>query len=408
MALRILHTADWHIGKRLYGQDLQEDHRLFFEDLTATIRQEKVTHLIIAGDVFDLANPSNESLALYYEFLGKIIPEKCKVIITGGNHDSPGVLDAPGNLLSKLDVLVIGAISDDPLKEIIELKNSRNETEAVLAAVPFLRDRDIRRSIAGENYRDRIEAIREGIKKHYHTLAKICADRYPGIPALAMGHLFAMGADTSESEREIQIGNQAGIDESVFPDHFTYVALGHIHKPQNVGKGNRIRYSGSPIHLSFSERNYKKRMILLEINGNKTEQRELPVKAKREMLLFEGNCEQIAQSIAQYKNPHERPAYAELRITETTFDPELIRRKETLVEQAENSGQLKILNSRITFTHTEKIQRENTLEGKDPDELKPIDVLRTLLSGYSSEDCKEMEEAFLELINSINENGGEL
>ncbi|HRE98648.1 MAG TPA: exonuclease subunit SbcD, partial [Flavobacteriales bacterium] len=123
MSLRILHTADWHLGKRLHGADLSKDHLLFIEDLLSIIREREITHLLIAGDVFDHANPSNEALELYYSFIRKLLDTGCALIVTGGNHDSPGVLNAPQSLLKQLRVSVIGCATENPEDEIIELKN---------------------------------------------------------------------------------------------------------------------------------------------------------------------------------------------------------------------------------------------------------------------------------------------
>jgi len=202
-----------------------------------------------------------------------------------------------------------------------------------------------RRSSEGENYKDRIQAIREGIKEHYFQLAEICKTNYPGVPAIASGHLYAQGAETSESEREIQIGNQAGIEENTFPEYeentfpeyFAYVALGHIHKAQNVGNSGRICYSGSPVALSFQEKNYKKRVVLIHVENQQVNTEEIELKKHRDLIVLEGSIESIKKKYASYTNSFTLPSFVELNVVESVFDPLLIREKELLSNELEQN-----------------------------------------------------------------------
>ncbi len=264
--MKIIHTADWHIGKRLHGIDLSEDHRLFFDFLIHLIHIEKPDVLIVAGDVFDLANPTTESRQLYYNTLVRLRQSKCQLIVTGGNHDSPNMLNAPKELLKTMDIHVSGGLAQDVSEYIVPLPNGQNP-KLIVAALPFLRDTELRKQVKGESHEDRETAIREGIKSVFRSSADYAKEHYPGIPAIATGHLFAHGVSTSDSEREIQIGNLAGFDAGGFPEYFQYIALGHIHKPQNAGAPH-ILYSGSPIPLSFSEREDSKRILKIEIDSD--------------------------------------------------------------------------------------------------------------------------------------------
>jgi exonuclease SbcD len=260
-----LHTADWHIGKQLHKIDLHEDMDLFFKWLITYIDENKIDVLLMSGDLFDHANPSQTALTQYYLFLKQLLLLKCKVIITGGNHDSPYVLNAPKDLLGILDIKVIGGAPENISDIFIECANENQKI--IIAAVPFLRDKDIRNSLPGESYQDKIDLIRQGIKNYFNKINHYYNEHYKGLPYLVMAHLYAQGATISDSEREIQIGNQAGIEASIFGNEPHYVALGHIHKPQVVGS-NHIRYSGSPIQLSFSEKEDQKELVLIEINDS--------------------------------------------------------------------------------------------------------------------------------------------
>lgn len=406
MAIKLLHTADWHIGKRLYQNELHEDHRLFFEELYAIVQKENITHVLISGDVFDQANPSNEALDVYYSFIEKFIALNCVLIITGGNHDSPGVLNAPKALLKRLRVHVIGSATENPADELIPLKNEKGETEVVLAAVPYLRDRDLRKATEGLSYDDRIQSIREGIKNHYHQLAKLARENYPDALHIACGHLYAQGATVSESEREIQIGNQAGIDEHTFPESFAYVALGHIHKAQRVGKSDRILYSGSPIALSFSEKNYHKRVLVLEIENKQLALREIPLSSNRELFLLEGNMQEIRASLLEIHSNKPLAPFIEIRVQEKQFEPELLRELDALCEQFMEEKKGIVVQKQIRFTASENREKENTIRNKSLEEIDPVSVLDTLTKEYTEEDKKLLQETLQTLIHDMQENGG--
>ena len=233
MSIKVLHTSDWHIGKELHKVALEEDMTLFFNWLIDFIKSNNIDVLLMSGDLFDQANPSQQALKQYYEFLKRMIPLQCRIILTGGNHDSPAVINAPKELLQLLDVDVVGGAPESIEELFIEFK--KGDESLVIAAVPFLRDKDIRKSAPGESYDDKIEHIREGLKEYFGQVNIHYSNHYNGKPFVVMGHLFAQGALVSESERDIQIGNQAGVEFGIFGNQANYIALGHIHKPQQVG-----------------------------------------------------------------------------------------------------------------------------------------------------------------------------
>ena len=193
--MKILHTSDWHLGQKFISRDREEEHRLALDWLVQTIEKEGVELLIVAGDVFDIGSPPNYARALYYNFLKEIWRTGCRhVVVTGGNHDSPQMLDAPKELLQLLDVHVVGTASEDPAGEVLVLKNKKGEPEAVVAAVPFLRDQDLRRSASGEGGQERIERIKEGILGHYVAIGQaVEAFADLKIPMIVTAHLCVTG-----------------------------------------------------------------------------------------------------------------------------------------------------------------------------------------------------------------------
>ena len=398
--MKILHTADWHLGKRLYKQELTEEHQLFFEWLIETIKERQIDVLLISGDVFDLSNPPTEARALYYWFLRKMIEQKCKIIITGGNHDSASMLNAPKDILAMLDVVVIGGATANIEDEIIDLG------EVIICAVPYLRDMDIRQAIQAENVQSRIEAVRQGIKNHYDILANICRERHAGTPVIAMGHLYAQGSITSESEREIQIGNLAAFGEADFSETFDYVALGHIHRPQCVGGKEHIRYSGSPIALSFSEREDLKIVIELEISSGKIEKIEdILVPKFRILKKMTGDFVKMKSLLTGFIHESVLTAFLEIEVTEELYNPLLIRELNEIVTVFDDDKTM-VLKHRIKFINEISSTDQLFHEGQNIDDINETEILTKRLekeNGLSAEHRILLMEAFTELLQQVKE-----
>ena len=247
-AFRVLHTADWHLGKLLGDLSREEEHARFFEFLLETIVSEHVDALIVAGDIFDAANPPQSALKQYYEFLSTLYAKsRCSVVIVAGNHDSPAQLESPREVLKTLRATVVGRVAEDP----IVFLPDENGPRLAVAAIPFLRDRDLRSGQMGQGAEAIKQALVDGIANRYAQAAEKVAAL--GLPALATGHLTVSGASVSDSERDIHVGGLGTVSARVFPAEFDYVALGHLHRPQACGDRDFVRYSGSPIPLSFSE-----------------------------------------------------------------------------------------------------------------------------------------------------------
>ena len=273
--LTILHTSDWHLGRRLYGRMRYEEFEAFLSWLQETISAQKVDVLIVAGDIFDTMTPSNRAQALYYEFLGKVSKLCCEhIVIVAGNHDSPTFLDAPSKVLKFLNVHVIGTACDDLNDEVLVLDAVDGTPHCIIAAVPYLRDRDVRGSHAGESMDSKDANVIKGIRAHYDEVASIAKARQEHlsdahqrhIPIIATGHLFAAGSKTTEDDgvRDLYVGSLGQISADMFDDGFDYVALGHLHVPQRVGGCEHIRYSGSPIAMGFGEAKQQKQVLLVE------------------------------------------------------------------------------------------------------------------------------------------------
>ena len=398
--MRILHTADWHIGKKLHKHDLSEDFEQFINWLCETIEHEDIDVLVISGDVFDLANPSSEARAQYYRSLMCLRRLNCKLIITGGNHDSPAMLNAPAEILRELEVHVIGGLPEKIKDLIIPIKNKEGATDLVIAALPYLREADLRSAGESQTYEDRLEAIRSGIELYFSRAAELCEKQFPGIPAIAMGHLFATGSQTSESEREIQLGNQAAFNAYQFGDFFNYIALGHIHKPQKVNALVPTYYSGSPLPLSFSERKEEKRILILDSEeGWIPESMSVPI--FRSLLKISGTLDELQEKLENPGTIRKLDSLIEIELQEINYDADKIVRLDALVSNFSKKG-FEIVKHRAHFKNrlvgASEIYQDRKLE-----DLKPREVFLEILKPqeYDPETHEQIKNAFDELLEEI-------
>jgi len=315
--VRVLHTADWHLGQHfLTGQERLTEQQLFLDWLLAAVQTHGVDALVIAGDVFDTTSPSHAAQELYYTFLVKMQATGCRdIVVVGGNHDSPSLLNASRQLLRQLRIHVVGGVPAELGEQIISLPG------LAVAAVPFLRDRDIRLALAGETPDERQLRIRESIAGHYAALADHDALRRlreQDLPVLATGHLYAAGGEAREgAERDVHIGGLGLVGAEHFPAAFDYVALGHLHRPQLVGGRAHIRYSGSPVPLSFTEADDKQQVLLLDFAGAGTPPviTPLPVPVSRRLQRFHGSLEEVEREIIAYDNsPFPLVAWADVLV----------------------------------------------------------------------------------------------
>ncbi len=268
----LLHTADWHIGQYFFGYDRKDEHIIFFDWLKKTIKEQQADVLLVAGDIFDSPNPSAESQKIYYRFLREITTDNpnLQIVITAGNHDSAARLEAPNPLLEEMNIHVKGVIRKN-LDGEIDYQNlfvplvREGITEAWCMAVPYLRQGDYPNA---ESY---AKGVKEMYDKLYDELQKI---KEANLPIIVMGHLHAAGSEVSEGDRSER--TVIGGLECISPDTFSkkdivYTALGHLHKAQQVENSENMYYSGSPLPMSFAEKNYQQGINLIEVKNNKLE-----------------------------------------------------------------------------------------------------------------------------------------
>ena len=268
MTVRFLHTSDWHLGQFFHNHDRDYEHRQFLTWLLEQIKERQPHALLIAGDIFDVINPSSSAQKQLYQFLADAhdIAPHMQTLMIAGNHDSGYRIEQVEPLLEKYNAKAVGVIgrnSDNELdidRLLQPIYNEENNIVAWCLTLPFLRSAEI--TGLNEHTCSSQNAI---AYLHQQLIAEAKARKQSDQALILMSHAHMQGGETSDSERPIIIGNEEALSTSLFDDVIDYVALGHLHKPQKVGQ-THIRYSGSPIPLSFSEIRYKHQVVDVEID----------------------------------------------------------------------------------------------------------------------------------------------
>ena len=283
--MRIIHTSDWHLGQYFYGKSRANEHQQFLTWLLAQVTLHNIDAIIVAGDIFDTSTPPSYAREMYFDFIARLQASNCQLIVLAGNHDSVAMLSESQTVLASLSTRVItqvipaslseGELDDKALaQQVFPLHDADGKTTAIICAIPFVRPRDVIRSRAGQSASDKQQSLQQAISDHYQYLYQQARKQAEGIavPIIATGHLTALGVSINDSKsdsvRDIYIGSLEAFPASAFPPA-DYIALGHIHRAQQVAKSDHIRYCGSPIALSFDEAKQDKRVLMVEFTSGK-------------------------------------------------------------------------------------------------------------------------------------------
>jgi len=399
--LKLLHTSDWHLGQNFMGKSRVEEHEAFLSWLLETIKENNIDVLLVSGDIFDTGTPPNYALELYYNFLKQLsqVNSLNTTIITAGNHDSVSTLKAPKQLLEALNVHVV--VNGDEDENIIIPIKEGDTTKAIVCAVPFLRDSVIRQSFGGETVSDKEKLANNGIKayyeKAYNKAKELNLSSTKSTPIIAMGHLTTVGSRSSESERDIYIGGTLDIGGDYLASMFDYVALGHLHINQTVGsvKGTHVRYSGSPIPLSFSESKNTQKVNLVTIEKD-VEVEELEIPLKRKLQVIKGDLETIKKEL---KDIEDKTAWIEVHIKDD--NPMFAN-----TEIRELATKLELIILAVKIEKSEKQLRAKELKAISLDELSVQEVFekRLELEEIENSEFKEqLSQTFNEVVSNLHE-----
>jgi len=371
--VRILHTSDWHLGRTLHDKRRHGEHEEFLGWLEEVVLQRHIDLLLICGDVFDTVTPGNKSLELYYSFLRRVVDGGCRhVVVIGGNHDSPSLLDAPKGILEHLGVHVVGAATED---EVLLLHDGEGQVEAIVCAVPFLHDRDVRDISANGDWEEKEKRLVAGIRSHYADVqnrALSLRETLGGhIPIIVTGHMFASGGKVTEGDgvRDLYVGTAAAVPSSLFDDRIDYVALGHLHVPQKVAGKEHVRYSGSPLPMGFGEAGQKKQVVVIDFSHDSlfplVETMDLPV--FQTLLRIGGTLEQI-ESRLQAAVDSLKSIWVEVNYDGTLSAQELGKQLDMIV-QGSQVEILRLKNTRLTEHVLGDDEWHTTLDDLDEKEV---------------------------------------
>ena len=339
---------------------------------------EHIDALVIAGDIFDTATPSPRSQAQYYQFLCRIAAGNCRhVIITAGNHDSPAFLDAPRDILRVLNVHVIGA-AREPADEVLLLRDRDGAPEAIICAVPYLRERDLRTADAGESPAEKAGKLLDGIRAHYAAAVAhaetLRAAHGADLPLIATGHLYTAGGQTSEAH-DHQIGTLTHVPASAFPAAIDYLALGHIHLAQRLDSNETRRYSGSPLPHTFAEAVQNKTVCLVTFQGRSAAVRPLAVPDFQKRARLRGDLPALEAQINELAATGDN-IWLEIHYEGEAVEGGLHDRLHALTADTPLEI-LRLKNERIR----ERVLTQNT-DSETLDDLNPLDVFERCLAAH--------------------------
>ncbi|MFR0691603.1 exonuclease subunit SbcD [Enterobacterales bacterium AE_CKDN230030158-1A_HGKHYDSX7] len=393
--MRILHTSDWHLGQHFMGKSREAEHQAFCAWLIEQVREQAVDAVIIAGDVFDTGAPPSYAREQYNRFIVELRDTGARLVVLGGNHDSVAMLEESRDLLACLDTQVIAAVGTDLERQLLVLPQRDGQPGAILCAIPFIRPRDVLTSQAGQSAQDKQLALQQAIQAHYRELfERAQAQRETlgrNLPIIATGHLTTVGASASESVREIYVGTLEAFPTSAFPAA-DYIALGHIHRPQKVGGLEHIRYSGSPIALSFDEATQGKEVLLVDLDDSGLRSvSALPVPRFQPLKSVSGSLAELPAELTRVarEGSAEQPVWLEVMVHTDDYLTDIQLRVEKLCED------LPVI---VLRTRRERGTTQAALfsENKETlDELSPEDVFRQRL------DAEDLEAPLRERLTGL-------
>ena len=402
--MRILHTSDWHLGQFFINKSRADEHQKFILWLLEQVEKQAIDAVIIAGDVFDTGTPPSYARELYNQFVIGMHGLGCQLVILAGNHDSVSTLNESKNILAQLNTQVVASVNPKSEEQVLTINNRQGEVGAIVCAIPYIRPRDIIKSQADESGSAKQQALGQAIADHYQQVfshAKLKQQQLDNpVAIIATGHLTAMGVKSSESVRDIYIGNLEAFPASSFPPA-DYIALGHIHRSQIVAKSDHIRYCGSPIPLSFDELTSPKQVLIAELKNAKLHQlTSLAVPLFQPMKMIKGDLESIEQQLLELDKTlsaeeEELPTWLSIEVETQDYLNDLQARVQQLTAT---------MNVEVLQLRRARKQQQQQIERIDKEvlaELTPEDVFERRLAQeeFNTEIEQQRKQRLLTLFN---------
>ncbi|EKW5588484.1 exonuclease subunit SbcD [Raoultella planticola] len=395
--MRIIHTSDWHLGQNFYSKSRAAEHSAFLDWLLTSAQAHEVDAIIVAGDIFDTGSPPSYARELYNRFVVQLQQTGCQLVVLAGNHDSVATLNESRDILAFLKTTVVASAGHAPF-----ILPQRDGTPgAIFCPVPFLRPRELVTSQAGhysgEKQQLLLNAISDYYQQQYEAACALRGDR--PLPIVASGHLTTVGASKSDAVREIYIGTLEAFPASHFPP-VDYIALGHIHRAQKIGGSEHIRYSGSPIALSFDETGKSKSVNLVTFtDGQLTEVLPLTVPVTQPLAVLKGDFSSISEQLTQWRDaPQEPVVWLDIEITSDEYLHDIQRKIQAQTED---------LPVEVLLVRRSRAQRERILAGERRETLSELQVEEVFERRLAQETLEEAQQLrltqlFNETLHSLN------
>ena len=376
--MKLIHLSDFHLGKRVNEISMLEDQEYILTQIIQIIDGERPDAVLIAGDVYDKSVPSAEAVTLFDDFLCRLAKRRLPVLIISGNHDSPERLAFGGRLMEGAGVYLAPVYSGSVSP--VTLSDAHGEVHFWL--LPFLKPAHVRRFFPDEEIESYTDAIGTAI-------------RHMGIDTSArnvlLTHQFVTDAQTCESE-ELIVDGSDNVDASVF-DCFDYVALGHLHKPQNIVGSNRIRYCGTPLKYSFSEANHYKSVTVVELGAKgELQVHTLPLTPRHDLREISGTFAELTDR--NYSSIAAADDYLHIILTDEEDVPEAL-------------GRLRVIYPNIMRLSYDNARTRSSQVIGSAEQVKsrsPLDLFEELYQLQNNQPMSEVQRAFTqELIESIQE-----
>ncbi|MEC2077563.1 exonuclease subunit SbcD [Metabacillus fastidiosus] len=312
--MRILHTADWHLGRTLEGRSRLEEQAEFIDELVEIVNDEKVDAILMAGDAFDTVNPPAAAEQLFYEGLSRLSDKgKRPIVVIAGNHDNPDRLSAASPLAGNHNIHLIGY----PTRETVQVNIDSTKESMIVAALAYPSEARLAQVLSQSD--DEIELRNKYDERIRDLFSHLCKQFRPDTVNMAMSHIYVAGGNTTDSERPIEVGGAYTVAATSLPEEAQYVALGHLHRPQNIKRANTLaRYSGSPLAYSFSEIGYAKSVTILDALPQKeVGLKEIPLSCGKPLVKWKAT-EGITQVHSWLDEGRDANAWIDLEIHLTT------------------------------------------------------------------------------------------
>ncbi|HDG9805952.1 TPA: exonuclease subunit SbcD [Raoultella planticola] len=395
--MRIIHTSDWHLGQNFYSKSRAAEHSAFLDWLLTSAQAHEVDAIIVAGDIFDTGSPPSYARELYNRFVVQLQQTGCQLVVLAGNHDSVATLNESRDILAFLKTTVVASAGHAPF-----ILPQRDGTPgAIFCPVPFLRPRELVTSQAGHSSGEKqqllLNAISDYYQQQYEAACALRGDR--PLPIVASGHLTTVGASKSDAVRDIYIGTLEAFPASHFPP-VDYIALGHIHRAQKIGGSEHIRYSGSPIALSFDETGKSKSVNLVTFtDGQLTEVLPLTVPVTQPLAVLKGDFSSISEQFTQWRDaPQEPVVWLDIEITSDEYLHDIQRKIQAQTED---------LPVEVLLVRRSRAQRERILAGERRETLSELQVEEVFERRLAQETLEEAQQLrltqlFNETLHSLN------